>query len=434
MPEECYDLLEKGIHWGLGMLEIHQALRIVKKVAGELNPSPIRVEMIPILESMGRIMAEAISLEFPQPPFDRSMRDGYALRAIDSIHAPVILPLIGENAAGHVFCGTLRAGESLAIMTGAPVPPGADSVVMLEDVSMEGEERIRISKPVRPGLNVAKTGSEHKAGEAVLRKGDMIGSAELAILAALGKSVVRVFPKPRVAILVTGDELVGIDNEPGNAEIRDSNSYALWGQIISAGGLPVRLGIAKDQPYELRSALEKGLDFDVLVVSGGVSRGKYDLVKPLLLELGAVLHFESLKLKPGKPAVFATLRGRYIFGLPGNPVSAFVTFELLARPLLRFLQGAADDYWPVAMATLKRKVQEKPGRTKFLPVQVLSTVRGLEAEPVEYKGSADIFSLGQANGFVVIPAEAALIREGDPVQVWLLKSLWSKSLSQDLIV
>lgn len=434
MHEECYDLLEKGIRGGLGMLEIHQALKIVKEVARKLNPSPIGVEMIPILESMGRIMAEPISLEFPQPPFDRSMRDGYALRAIDSIHAPLTLSLIGENAAGHVFCGTLQAGESLAIMTGAPMPPGADSVVMLEDVSMEDGGRIGISKSVRRGLNVAKTGSEHKAGEAILRKGDMIGSAELAILAAMGKSVVRVFPKPRVAVLVTGDELAGIDHEPDMAEIRDSNSYALWGQIISAGGLPVRLGIVKDQPYELLSALEKGLDFDVLVVSGGVSKGKYDLVKPLLLELGAVLHFESLKLKPGKPAVFATARGKYVFGLPGNPVSAFVTFELLARPLLRFLQGAVDDYWPVAMATLKQKVQEKPGRTKILPAQVLSTIHGLEAEPVEYKGSADIFAIGRANGFIVIPAEASLVREGDQVQVWLLKSILSKSMSQDLVV
>ncbi len=417
------------------MLEIHQALRIVKDVSSKLSPSPARVESIPILDSIGRVMAETISLDSPQPPFDRSMRDGYALRAKDSIHAPVTLPLVGESAAGHTFGGTLRAGESLSIMTGAPVPQGADSVVMLEDVSLEGEGRIRISKPIRPGLNVAKTGSEHEAGEAVLHIGDMIGSAELAILAALGKSVVRVFCKPRVAILVTGDELAGIDHKLGRAEIRDSNSYALWGQIISAGGLPVRLGIAKDQPNELRTCLEKGLDFDVLVVSGGVSRGKYDLVKPLLLELGAVLHFESLKLKPGKPAVFATAKGKYIFGLPGNPVSAFVTFELLARPLLRFLQGASDDYyWPVAMATLKRKVQEKPGRTKLLPAQVLSTVRGLEADLIEYKGSADIFALGRANGFVVIPAETTLIGEGDQVQVWLLKSLLTKSMSQDLIV
>jgi molybdopterin molybdotransferase len=322
---------------GIRMLEIQQALRIVKEVAERFCPIPVCIESVPILDSIGRVLAENITLDFPHPPFDRSMRDGYALRAVDSIHAPVILPLVGESAAGHPFCGTLQAGEALAIMTGAPVPPGADSVAMFEDVGLEGEGRIRISKPVRPGLNVAKIGSERQSGETVLHKGTILGGAELAILAVVGKSAVRVFSRPRVAILVTGDELAGMDQEPGRAEIRDSNSYMLWGQIISAGGLPVRLGIAKDQPDELRNCLEEGLGFDVLVVSGGVSKGKYDLVKPLLLELGAVLHFESLKLKPGKPAVFATAKGKYIFGLPGNPVSAFVTFELLARPLLRLL-------------------------------------------------------------------------------------------------
>jgi molybdopterin molybdotransferase len=412
------------------MLEIGHAQKMVLEAAKSRHPSPAQVESISIFASLGRVLAEDIMLDASQPPFNRSMRDGYALKAADVTELPTVLRLIGENAAGHFFEGEVRSGEAVTIMTGAPLPTGADCVIMLEDTCSESQDRVKILKFVHTGQNVAMAGSEHGVGEIVLFRGAIIGAAEMAVFAAMGKSIIKVFRQPHTAILVTGDELTTLEKTPGKAEIRESNSFSFWGQIKSAGGVPFLLGIAKDQPGELISALQEGLNYDVLVVSGGVSKGKYDLVKPALTELGASLHFDSLKLKPGKPAVFATLKDKYIFGLPGNPVSSFVTFELLVRPLLRFLQGAPDVDGSMVMAIMKRKILEKSGRTKLVPVQVSSTINGMEADPIGYKGSADIFALGHANGFAIIPAESGLIPAGARVQVLLYKPFHYEISSQ----
>jgi molybdopterin molybdotransferase len=272
-------------------------------------------------------------------------------------------------------------------------------------------------KAPRPGNNIAPKGSEREAGDQVLAPFRKIDPFAIAILASVGKSRVRVVRKPTVAILATGDELVEIETIPGPAKIRNSNSSSLFAQVFSHGGTPVLLRTASDDVSVLREQIRKGLEYDVLLVSGGVSAGKYDLVEPVFTELGINIHFESVSMRPGKPTVFATRDVKWIFGLPGNPVSTFVAFELFVRPVLRTLQGLEHDTLPLIPAVLDAEIKEKSGRTSFLPARLFRKKAGFSVRPVKWKGSADIFSAAGANGLIIIPRETTRVSRGEIVEV-----------------
>jgi molybdopterin molybdotransferase len=404
------------------MIELETARQIILTTFQSMHNTRT-LEEVSLLESHGRVIAETVFLDTPQPPFDRAMKDGYALRSIDTLQPPVQLRIVDESSAGHPGSKGIEKGQCVSIMTGAPIPPGADTVVMLEDVTLTGNHSIRILDEVKSGRNLARRGSEHLAGEEVISAGNRIDPIALGVLAAVGKRTVSVFKTPQVAILPTGDELVDLDQPTGPAQIRDSNSFTLWGQVQAAGCRPCRMGIAKDREQNLKELIKQGLESDVLLISGGVSKGKYDLVKPLLNELGVSIHFDSLKLKPGKPAVFGTYNEHYVFGLPGNPVSTFVVFGLLVNPLLSLLAGSSYNSWPVLMGVLGADVQEKPGRTKLLPVRLSRSSEGFIAVPTHYRGSADFFSLGSAHGFAMIPADVASLSAGTPVNILVYRPI-----------
>ncbi len=381
------------------------------------------MEKVSILESLQRVIAETVSLDADQPPFDRSMRDGFAVRAEDVQSAPELLRCVGEVRAGETTAATLKCGEALQIMTGAPVPQGANAVVMVEHTERQPEAMVRVLRPVKVGENVAPRGSERKAGETLLSPGRRISVFEASVLATAGKAEVLVYRRPVIGILATGDELVGVEESPRAGQIRNSNSFSLYAQVLRSGAVPSLLETAKDNLADLRRQIELGLETDVLLVSGGVSMGKYDLVEPVFEKLGIAVHFESVSMRPGKPTVFASWKDRWVFGLPGNPLSTFVAFELFVRPLLRALQGLPASSLPVVKGVLQADVVERSGRSAFLPARVSSGAGELEIWPVNWKGSADVFSAVESNGLLIVPSEAARLNRGESAQALLFDEL-----------
>ena len=381
------------------------------------------VERVALLESLGRVLAEAVSLDSDQPPFARSMRDGFALRTEDVQSAPVVLRCIGEVRAGEMRATFLRNGEAIQVMTGAPVPEGANAVVMVENTDHRSDGQVQVLKPVKAGENIAPKGSERRAGDTVLRAGRRISTLEASVLATTGKAEVLVYRRPVVAILATGDELVAVEEVPKAGQIRNSNSFSLYGQVLKSGVIPLILETAKDNLPDLRRQIQRGLESDVLLVSGGVSMGKYDLVEPVFEELGVTVHFESVSMRPGKPTVFATWKDRWLFGLPGNPLSTFVAFELFVRPVLRALQGLPAADLPVVRGQLQTDVVERSGRSAFLPAYVSSGSGMLEILPVTWKGSADVFGAVESNALLIVPAQASSLTRGETVEALLFEEL-----------
>jgi molybdopterin molybdotransferase len=381
------------------------------------------VESVALLESFQRVLAETVSLDCDQPPFARSMRDGFALRTEDVQSVPVSLRCIGEVRAGEMTEAGLTSGEAIHIMTGAPVPVGANAVVMVENTDRPSDGLVRVLKPVSVGENIAPKGSERRAGDTVLRPARRISTFEAAVLASAGKADVLVYRRPVVAILATGDELVDVEAVPGAGQIRNSNSFSLYGQVLKSGGIPLMLDTAKDNLPDLRKQIRRGLEADVLLVSGGVSMGKYDLVEPVFDELGVTVHFESVSMRPGKPTVFATWKDRWVFGLPGNPLSTFVAFELFVRPVLSALQGLPASDLPVVRGLLQADVVERSGRSAFLPARVSTGSGALEISPVNWKGSADVFGAVDSNGLLIVPAQAARLTKGETVEVLLFEEV-----------
>lgn len=347
------------------------------------------------------------------------MRDGFAVRAEDLVSVPATLKCLGELRAGEVSKNPVGSGEAMQIMTGAPVPEGANAVVMVEHTERPSEDEVRILKTVQPGGNVAPKGSERLSGDVVFGPGERISSFELAVLASVGKATVSVFRSPSVSILATGDEIVEISETPGFAQIRNSNSISLYGQVRKKGGVPKILKTARDHLDDLRRQIASGLESDILLVTGGVSMGKYDLVEPVFKELGVTVHFDSVNMRPGKPTVFATRKGRCVFGLPGNPVSAFVAFELFVTPVLRALQGLPAETLSLIRGVLSSAVREKSGRTAFLPARVEFQRGMVEIAPVNWKGSADIFSPVNANALLIVPSEVSNFQTGDEADALL---------------
>ena len=377
--------------------------------AGRVPPA---IETVPLHACSGRVLAGDVLADRDYLPFNRSARDGFAVRAGD---IPGRVRLIGEVRAGATFESVAGPGEAVEIMTGAPVPKGADAVVMVEHCRRHEDGFISTERALESGANISPLGAEAKAREIVLAEGTRIDYTAVAWLAATGHSEVRVFRRPRVAILPTGDEIVDVAERPAPHQIRNSNAWSLAAQVERAGGTPLVLPIARDTKEDTRRLVEKGLAADLLLLSGGVSAGKYDVVEPALAELGAEFFFDRVLIQPGQPLVFGRAGGTFFFGLPGNPASTMVTFELFGRAALEVLSGASEAPLPLTLARLTRPFRHRVGLTRFLPALVSCT----EVTPIDWKGSGDVPSLCRANAFLVADADRAEYAQGDTIPVLL---------------
>jgi molybdopterin molybdotransferase len=364
--------------------------------------------------ALGRVLAEDVLADRNYPPFDRSTRDGYAVRSSDASQPGSKLRLVGESRAGVPFAGSVRAGECVRILTGAALPDGANAVVMQEYARVDGDT-VAFDRAATAGQNIVPAAAEARSGETLVARGTRLGYAELALVAQVGAVRVPVARRPRVAILSTGDEIVDVSKTPGPFEIRNSNSVSLAAQVALAGGEPIVLGNAPDEVAELRARIQRGLDSDILVLSGGVSVGTYDLVEPVLRELGAEFFFDSVAIRPGRPAVFGSCRAKPVFGLPGNPVSTMVTFELLVVPAIEILGGATPRPLPLFKARLAHPVNEKPPLAHFLPASL--TWPGPQVEMVPWEGSGDVRALVRGNCFLVVHGEKQKFDAGEWVDV-----------------
>ncbi|MGC1128367.1 MAG: gephyrin-like molybdotransferase Glp [Candidatus Acidiferrales bacterium] len=412
----------------------HQAARaiVIEEVgarvrAAAANAETSPVELVPVelanvaqeaACAIGRVLAEDIPADRNYPSFDRSLRDGFALRAADAAEPGARLRLIGESRAGVPFAESVPPGSCIEIMTGAALPAGTDAVAMLEYARAEGDFVI-FEQLARAGQHVVREAAEHRAGQLVLQRGTRLGYPELALAAQMGRASLRVTRRPRVAILSTGDEVVGVEQFASKFQIRNSNSIALSAQVSLAGGEPVPLGNARDDRADLRRQIELGLAADMLVLTGGVSVGKYDLVEPVLRGLGAEFFFDAVAIRPGRPAVFGVCREKPVFGLPGNPVSTMVSFELLAVPAIDILGGSAPRALPLLRARLRHDVDEKGPLAHFLPA-LLAWSAG-EGEPsvqtLRWHGSGDIGAVGQGNCFLVVHESRLKLAAGEWVDV-----------------
>jgi len=369
----------------------------------------------------GRVLAENIVADRNYPPFNRSIRDGYALRAADAAEPGARLRVIGESRAGVAFDGAIGSGECVRILTGAPLPRGANAVVMHEYTREEGDWVV-LQQPVRAGQYYVLAGAEARVGEVVVPRGTRLGYAELAVAAEVGHARVEVTRRPRVAILSTGDELVPLGGTPGPFQIRNSNNISLAAQVALAGGEPVDIGSAKDDLADLRERIEQGLQSDMLLLSGGVSAGKYDFVEKVLQDLGAEFFFDAVAIRPGKPVVFGWCGGKPVFGLPGNPVSTMVTFELFAVPAIEALAGLRPAQ---SLSTFKAKLahplNEKAGVAHFLPARLTHPSGDSDAAPtVEallWEGSGDIGAVVRGNCFVIVHPAILQLPAGEWVDV-----------------
>ena len=402
-------------------LSFEDARHTVEEHASHLRPRG--KELLELLDAVGLVLAEPVFADRNLPPFPRATRDGYAVRTADLAHPPATLQVVGEIKAGANTSIELESGQAAAIMTGAPAPPGADSVVMVEYTSRTGD-RVEIMKAVAAGDNIVPTGSEARRGERLLSPGTRLDHAAIAVASSVGRSHLLVYSKPRVAVLATGDEVVDIDVPPAPYQIRNSNSYSLAAQIQAAGGEPILLPIAPDEPERLRELVADGLEADLLLLTGGVSMGKYDLVEQVLAEFQAEFFFTGAQIQPGRPIVFGRVapasspaEPKYFFGLPGNPVSTMVTFELFARPVLEALAGLPPRRLVFLHAKLKSEIKTKPGLKRFLPALLSGEFEQAEVELIRWQGSGDIAATARANCYLVIPADREQIAAGEWVPI-----------------
>jgi molybdopterin molybdotransferase len=408
------------------VLSLADARRVVEEHALRMVPGGI--ETVALLPAAGRVLAEPVLADCDLPPFPRATRDGYAVRSADLSALPASLMVVGEIKAGTLsgqLPSTLSRGQAFSIMTGAPVPPGADAVVMVEYTSSNADS-ILVRKGAAPGENIVAQGAEAKCSSLLMARGERLDEAAIALAASVGKSRLQVFARPRVAVLTTGDEIVDVEATPSPAQIRNSNSYSLAVQIQKSGGEPVLLPIAPDEPQRLRQLMEQGLQSDLLIMTGGVSMGRYDLVEPVLAEMHAEFFFTGAKIQPGRPVVFGRVMGgaraqshKYFFGLPGNPVSTMVTFELFARPMLEALAGMPPRPLIFPHVRLKSEIHVKTGLTRFLPAIFSGAYEESELELVPWQGSGDIAARARANCYIVIPPDRDRIAAGEWVAVML---------------
>jgi molybdopterin molybdotransferase len=397
-----------------------EALGIVLQKAAGLSVTDAEVKLL--LECGGRVLAEAVVADRDQPPFNRSARDGFAVRASEAVPG-AYLTVAGLVRAGERWTGgALERGAAIEIMTGAPVPEGADAVVMVEHMErVEDTIHLAAGRAVEAGENIAPRGSEARAGDAVLAAGTVMEGAEIALAAACGRAELKVFRRPRVGIVATGDELVEIEATPGPEQIRNSNGYGLAALVAKAGGDAARLPIAPDRREELEAIILLATrNCDLMLLSGGVSMGKYDLVEEVLVALGAEFFFTGVRMKPGKPVVFGRLPASvFFFGLPGNPVSTQVTFHCFVEPMLRAMSGVGVQGPRFVQATLGEDVEGKAGLMRVLPARLVSDRVRPEVRLVAWQGSGDMAANARANCYAVLPPEQERFRAGDVITVLL---------------
>ncbi len=415
------------------VLSFHDARRLVEEHAASVRSG--KTEAIDLLNAADRVLAEPVLADRDIPPFRRSTRDGYAVRSADLSHVPATLEVIGEIRAGQdpgKIPSSIGSEQAVSIMTGAPVPSGADAVVMVEYSSLRGAQ-VEITKSVQGGENIVTRGAEARQGSPLISRGMRLNDAAIALAASAGKSILQVYKRPTVAILTTGDEIVDVDATPGPTQIRNSNSYSLATQIRTAGGEPLILPIAPDEPQRLRSLIEEGLKSDLLLMTGGVSMGRYDLVEQVLSEMRAEFFFTGAKIQPGRPVVFGRCAARerdagapareklspYFFGLPGNPVSTMVTFELFARPVIEALAGMSPRALTFVYVRLKSVIRVKLGLKRFLPAVLSGEFDDSQVELVPWQGSGDVAATARANCYIVIPEDRDRIPGGEFVAIMM---------------
>lgn len=385
---------------------------------------PLDAEVVPLEEAVGSVLAEEVTSDVDMPPFNRAAMDGYAVRLADLEALPLELTVIERIRAGEVPRRRVGPGQATEIMTGAPVPEGADAVVPVEETQEVAPERVRILKPLRGKTNVARRGEDLRRGEVVLGPGRLLRAAEVGLLAMVGRREVRVTKRPRVAVLATGDELVEPPRVPQPGQTRNCNNFSLLAECRRAGFPATNLGIARDTRAELEAKIRAGLEHDVLLVSGGVSMGKFDLVPQVFDALGVEVHFGKVAIKPGKPTVFATCGEKLVFGLPGNPVSVLVSFRLLVEPALRRLAGHTEPGPQRVPVVLASGARNRGSRRAYLPVEVRRRGRDLLAEPVPYHGSGDLAALTRAQALIQLEPKAGELPAGTEVPALPLEDQW----------
>jgi len=404
------------------MLPIERGLEIVMSVAkSQERPDRMPVESVPLRDSVRRILRDDVLSDADSPPFDKAIRDGFAVRVEDLDSIPVVLSVVGESRAGLAADVTVERGQCCEIMTGAPLPAGSNAVVMVENTERVSPNSVRILRGVRENEGLLRRGAEARQGELILRSGRRIGLADLGLLAGNGKSTVSVSAKPSVAVIATGDELVEVEETPKPDQIRNSNSYTICAQVEEAGARPTALGIARDDLDDLRRKICQGLEQDILIVSGGVSVGKYDLVEKVFAEFGVEVLFDKIAMKPGKPTVFGHRGQTYVFGLPGNPISTMVAFHMFVRPLILFLLKAENTAPKVLEAKLEAPAKCDPERAALVPALVRFDGGQYWIRPAPWKGSSDLVGLSRANALIMIPRRSGTLESGQNAQFLLME-------------
>lgn len=392
-------------------LAFDEARRIVIETVRSLNRSRSS-ETLDLHQAHGRVLASDLSADRDHPALRRSLRDGFAVRAAD---IPGTLSIRGEVRAGEAKQAGIGAGEAIEIMTGAPVPPGADAVVMIEHTTRIDPAHVSTETTAKPGQFINEQGAEARSGTVLIPGGTKLDGSHIATLAMSGHTSVKVFRRPSAAVLATGDEIVEIAEQPAPYQVRNSNSYMLAALINAAGGDATILPIARDTREALRPLLEQGLQHDMLVISGGVSAGKYDLVKPTLREIGAQFRFERVRVQPGQPTAFGVAGDKPVFGLPGNPGSSLITFELFAKAAIEILGGQNDPLLPLLQAQFEAPFRHKLGLTRFLPA--LLSPDGQHLRHLPWQGSSDVPALAKANVFLIADEDRETWDVGDSIRV-----------------
>lgn len=381
---------------------------------------PRGIETVPLATALGRVLAANIKANRDQPPYDVSAMDGFALRSADLAAVPAVLEVVEDIKAGDMPAKPIATGQCARIMTGAPLPAGADAVIRVEDTAALTGNRVQIQRSVKPGHDVRPLGEGMRNGEVVLAAGTEITPGVVGVLATVKARQVYVYRRPRVAILSTGNELEGMDEPVDPRKIPDSNSYALMAQMQALGLEPVRLGIARDDPQELEQYLRQGLEYDVLLVSGGTSVGVHDYVRPTVEALGVQMHFWRVAIRPGHPLAFGTTASTVVFGLPGNPVSSMVCVEEFVSPALRQMMGYPRLFRRTVQARLAGAVKTRAGRTEFVRVTLQRDGEGYIATSTGNQSSGALVSMSKADGLLVVPAERNGMEAGEIATVQLL--------------
>ena len=400
------------------MINADEALRIILD-----STSPLKSEKIKLADATGRVLADDVVATEEIPPFDNSSMDGFAVIAADLGNASephrVSLKIVGESSAGNPFRKKLKRGYAVRVMTGGMIPAGADAVVPIEATNEDGGESVFFTTPVQSGQHIRRAGEDIRRGETILERGTVIGPPQIGVLASLGYAKVRVFRKPYVNLVATGDELVEVSKNPKDGQIRDSTTHSLAAYVAREGGTSESLGIVPDKRKRLKSKIKEGLDADVLLITGGVSVGKYDYVRETLEELGVEIKFWKVNIKPGRPLVFGQLKRTLVFGLPGNPVSTSVTFLQFVRPALQKMGGRASSSALSLTAVIDHDFSKSDGKRHYIRCVVESIEGQLRARSTGTQSSGVMSSMSKANALMIVPEHVTRLQPGDSIQVEL---------------